>query len=651
MVTLTDIYKSFGPDVVFSGLNQRFYANEKVGLTGVNGSGKTTLLKLMLGEIEPDAGKIVQRKGLRIGYLPQEPVFDSEKTVFDEMHTGLEKLLLLQRKTLAAAERLAGLSGRELKAAMQEYERLSRRFELAGGYGYETQIRVILTGLGVGEELYDAKTRTLSGGQLSRLGIAKALLAEADLLLLDEPTNHLDLEATVWLEKFLRSYAGAVVLISHDRYLLDAVTCKMVEVHDHKSFTWKGNYSRHLAEKQKAELASLRQHKQRLNEVEKTRDFIARNKDREGMRKTARGRKRRLDRLLKKEIGYLDKPPKEKVIGFRFKEEIKRSDVVLRAEGLCKSFGPLVLFEDLSFDVLSGQRLGITGPNGTGKSTLIKMALGHMEPTAGSIRMGPNLSVGYLDQHGQELNPDRTVLQEAQTVRADLCEEAIRTYLGAFLFRGEDVLKNVSQLSGGQQSRLALCRIVLTGPDVLVLDEPTNHLDINSREVLECALKDYKGTIIFVSHDRFFLDRVAGRLLVIGSDDCGYRDVGQFNFFSADRNVYSYYADTAERYAAKALNSRRLSAKGHVSSKRAEDKKLKAKKATPAELRPFNKLSTRDVEQMIIKLEEELGIIEEGFGRAAIYQNPSLLAEHRVRFEKKRQELSLLCRVYELRDS
>ena len=391
IITLTDIYKSFGSEIVFSGLNQRFYANEKVGLTGVNGSGKTTLLRLILGETEPDSGKVVRRRGLRVGYVPQEPVSEGERTVLGEMHTGIEDVLSLQRRTLSAAERLGILEGRGLKAAMQEYELLSRKFELAGGYDYEARIRVILAGLGLGEELFGTKTRSLSGGQLSRLSIAKALSKEADILLLDEPTNHLDLEATIWLEKFLRNYTGAAVLISHDRYLLDSVVSKIIEVRDRRSLTWKGNYSQHLAEKQKTEISFSRRYKQRLNEVEKTRDFIARNKDREGMRKTARGRRRRLERLLKEDSGYLNKPSKEKVAAFGFKGDVQKSEVVLRAEGLFKSFGSVVLFKDLSFDVLSGERLGITGPNGTGKSTLIKMALGQMEPGAGTISMGPSL--------------------------------------------------------------------------------------------------------------------------------------------------------------------------------------------------------------------------------------------------------------------
>lgn len=648
IITLTDIDKSFGPEVVFSGLNQRFYANEKVGLIGPNGSGKTTLLRLILGETEPDVGQVILRKGVRIGYLPQEPVFDGTRTLLEEIHAGLEDVLVLQRKMQAAAERLTGLHGRELKAVMEDYDRFSRQFESAGGYAYETRIHTILAGLGLGEELYQTKTDALSGGQLSRLGIAKALLAEADLLLLDEPTNHLDLEATVWLEKFLRTYTNAVVLISHDRYLLDAVVCKIVETRDQKSMTWKGNYSRYLTDKGKVELARQRQYKQRAEMVRKTQDFIARNKDREGMRKTARGRKRRLKKLLDKEPDFLSGPIKAKKISFKFGSRALKSRLVLRAEALSKAFGSLVLFEDLSFDVLAGQRLGITGPNGAGKSTLIKIALGQIEPTSGSIRMGPNLSTGYLDQHGRQLAPDRTVLQEAQSVRPDLSEEALRSRLGAFLFQGDDVFKTVSQLSSGQQNRLMLCRLVLTEPDVLVLDEPTNHLDVESREVLEQVLLDYKGAIIFVSHDRFLLDRIAGQLLVVGADEFGRRKLGQFSFVSADSNVYSRYSESIDRRLAESEHEAAESVKGTF-RRRSKSGGGRSRAVVPSELNRFNKFSVEEIERMIIELEDEIGVMREKFGGATMYRQPALFMEHHSLFERKCKELDLLYRVYESR--
>jgi ATP-binding cassette subfamily F protein 3 len=648
IITLTDIHKSFGPEILFSGLNHRFYANEKVGLIGANGSGKTTILRLIMGEIEPDIGKVVLRKGLRVGHVPQEPVFDGRRTLLEEMHAGLEDVLGLQKKMQASAERLTGLHRRELKSAMEDYDHLSRQFELAGGYAYETRIHTLLAGLGLGEEVYQTKTEALSGGQLSRLSIAKALLADSDLLLLDEPTNHLDLEATVWLEKFLRSYRKAVVLISHDRYLLDAVVCKIVETRDRKIITWKGNYSQYLSDKGKAELAHQRQYEQRAEMVRKTKDFIARNKDREGMRKTARGRKRRLEKLLKTDPDFLAKPVQKKKIRFKFSNRTQRSRLVLRAEAVSKAFGSLVLFEGLTFDVLAGQRLCITGPNGSGKSTLVKLALGQTEPTSGSIRMGPNLSTGYLDQHGRQLDPERTVLEEARAVRPDLSEEALRSRLGAFLFQGDDVFKKVPQLSGGQQNRLMLCRIVLSEPDVLVLDEPTNHLDVDSREVLEQVLLDYDGTIIFVSHDRYFIDKTAERLLVMGIDDFGVRSIGRFTFYSAANKVYTRYSEQTEQRLTEQRGRVQKAAKGTV-RKYAKSRHVKTKAVAPSELNRFNKFSTDEIEQMITELEEEVVLLQEKFGQAGMYRQPALFLEHRTLFESKREELDLLYRVYESR--
>ena len=648
IVTLTDICKSFGPEVVLSGLSQRFYPGEKVGLIGANGSGKTTVLRLILGSCEPDIGKIIKRKGLRIGYLPQEASFKGNSTVLEEMHSGLEGVLSIQKKMQALAERLGGLRDSELNAAMAEYERLSRQFELAGGYEYEIKVQTILAGLGL-EELYDTKTSSLSGGQLSRLGLAKTLLYKPDLLLLDEPTNHLDLQATVWLEKFLKNYDGAAVVISHDRYLLDSVSCKIVEIESKKTVTWKGSYSRYLANKQKAMLRQQRQYEKRAEFVEKTRDFVARNKDKEGMRKTARGRKKRLEKLLLNEPEFLSKRAEQKAIGFSFAKAKSRSDLILRSENLGKSFGSLRLFEGLTFDILAGQRFGITGPNGTGKSTLLKMALGKIKPTEGSVKMGVNISIGYLDQHARTLDPENTVLQEVSAARPDFSEEALRTRLGTFLFRGDDVFKKARQLSGGQQNRLMLCKLVLTEPDVLVLDEPTNHLDIESREALEEGLREYAGTIITVSHDRYFLDRVVDNLLVIGTGLLGGKKMGAFEFVGGGDGVYSRYARLIEKRQAE-NNKQQAKERGAKKPKRAKPSGSKLKNTTPKELRKFNRLTTEEIEADILGLEELLTRLQEEFGDEKTYKNPALLAQLRAKFDDTQAELDLLYQVYGFRN-
>ncbi|MHC4511130.1 MAG: ABC-F family ATP-binding cassette domain-containing protein [Planctomycetota bacterium] len=452
IVTLSEVHKAFGSEVVLDQLDLQLYAGQKVGMVGSNGSGKSTILKLIVGHIEPDMGQVLRRKALRVGYLPQEATFSGERTVLEEMHAGVQDLLGLQRAIETAAHEMESLRSSALKAKMKQYDRLCHDFEIAGGYAYETRIRTTLTALGFEPELHEAKTSALSGGQLSRLGLAQVLMLQTDLLLLDEPTNHLDLQATEWLERFLAGYPGAAVIISHDRYLLDRIPCKIIEVENRQAKVWNGNYSNYLQTKETVELQQQREYTRRVEMVDRTLDFIARNKNQEGMRGTARGRKTRLKRLLKETPGFLDKRIEQKTIGFSFGKTGHTGDLVLRCEGLSKSFGDLTLFENLTLDVLRGERIGITGPNGTGKSTLLRLALGRCEASAGGIRLGRNVRVGYLDQYGDTLDPARSVLEEASQANPELSSEQVRSRLGAFLFTGDDVFKRCADLSGGQRN-------------------------------------------------------------------------------------------------------------------------------------------------------------------------------------------------------
>ncbi len=642
IVSLDDIHVSFGSKVVFDKLRLTFYPHEKVALVGPNGCGKTTLLKLILGAEQPDIGTVRTRKNLRLGYLPQEPQVSNDKTVIEELHSTAGDILKLQNDIHTLTEQMSRLEGAELKAAMKQYDRLCRQFEVCGGYKYEIEIKEVAAGLGLDEKLHNVKTSELSGGQKSRLGLAKVLLADADLLLLDEPTNHLDLEATMWLEDFLKKFDGATVIVSHDRYLLDRLVTKTIEIRGRGAEVFGGNYTNYRKEKQKRDLEYERQYRQRVEFVERTRDFIARNKNQEGMRKVARGRKKQLNDLLKAQPDFLAKPKYERSLDFEFapvERKTQREQVILNCKDLTKRFDSIVLFENLNLEVLTGHRLGIIGPNGCGKTTLLKLALGQERPTSGRIELKPNVSAGYLDQAGAELDDESTVLEEAAMVLPDLLPGRIRGRLGAFLFSGDDVFKKVGQLSGGERNRLALCKLVLCEPQVLILDEPTNHLDIPSIEALEGALQNYTGTIIVVSHDRFLLEKVVDKLLVLGVDETGSRKDGR----------YELVIGSFGRYA-ELLEERRSRQDRAVSEKPGKTKKKPTRKpsgTTPPELRQFAMWPYEKLEETIEETENQITELTERFGNTTIYKNPQDVAKLHKQLDERKYYLELLYRAYE----
>jgi ATP-binding cassette, subfamily F, member 3 len=644
LVTFNEVHLAFGPQVVLDGLELVIHPGEHVGLVGPNGCGKTTLLKLITGELRPEMGSITRNKNLKIGYLPQEPEFDGARTVMEEMHAGFEEILAMQHRLSRLSERMAHLHDDELTSAMKEYDRLHAEFEVAGGYDYEVRIRTILAGVGLPEELFEAATATLSGGQKSRLGLARVLAADAELLLLDEPTNHLDLQATEWLEKFLQNFDGAAVIISHDRYLLDNVVCKIIEMERRKARVWKGNYSNYAQTKETVTLEQERQYQARKLMVEKTLDFIARNKDQEGMRGTARGRKTRLTKLLKNNPDFLDRPDAQKRISFSFGKVKARGDIAIACESVKMGFGDLTLFDDLSFELEPGERLGITGPNGTGKSTLIKLIMGKMAPLAGRIKVAPSATVGYLDQAGTELDPERTALEEVAAIRPDMLHGELRGKLGAFLFSGDDVFKKVADLSGGERNRLVLCKLVLSRPGMLLLDEPTNHLDIGSKETLEAALSDYTGTLVVVSHDRFFLDRVVDRLLVIGVDEYGKKAMTSWQLVEGG---YTEYSRLIAQMAAKRELEAAAAAKSSPGAKRGRPSS--PKRSTPQELRKFNKFTLDELEVAITGAEQELQQMLNRFGDEDVYKDGRKVADLQAAVDAKKAEVDLLYRAYEWR--
>jgi ATP-binding cassette subfamily F protein 3 len=646
LIALRDIHKSYGSEVIFHNLNVQFHPGQRVGLIGPNGSGKTTLFRLITGQTHPDMGEVTAARNMKIGYLAQEPELDLNRTVLEEMHEGFVELLAVHHRIEQLSHDMATLSGDKLQSTMKEYDRLRHQFETDGGYSYEARVKSTLLGLGIEQELFEQKISVLSGGQRSRLSLAKILITDADLLLLDEPTNHLDLQAIQWLEKFLVNSNKAVIIVSHDRYLLDAVAERIVELDSRRARSWRGNYSQYIETKEVLTLQLERQHRKRLDFVTHELDFIARNKDQEGMRGTAKGRKTRLMRMLKENPDYLDKPTEQKTIRFSFAEAKIRSDIICRAEGLSKAFGPIVLFEDLTFDLYRGTILGITGPNGTGKSTLLKMAMGTLPPDKGIIRMGKTLRLGYLDQHASVLDPEATVLQEMAKVRPDLLPEQLRGKLGMFLFSGDDVFKKTGNLSGGQQNRLILARLVLAEPDVLILDEPTNHLDIASREMLEAALDEFNGAVIAVSHDRYFLDRLADQLLIVGCDELGEKQLGRSEFIipiEKDKGVWTTYTELLQqRRAADAQQKQKKSA-----SQKSAAQTNKPRTAAPPELKQFNRYSTEQIETMIAETEDKIAVMQDQFGSEEVYRYADKVARLQKDFDDAKAHRDLLYRAWE----
>jgi ATP-binding cassette subfamily F protein 3 len=627
--------------VVLDSVGFDLQAGEKAAIVGANGSGKTTLFKIILGLERPDYGHVSLSSGLDVGYLPQEARLDEDLTVWEHLHIEVEHIKRMQEKLQELRERIETADEAEQRKLMKSYDNLEKKFESAGGYDYERRIKTSLLSLGVDQELWGSRPGELSGGQRCRVSLAKVLVQPCDLLLLDEPTNHLDLSAVEWLERFLISYKGAMMLISHDRYLLDRVAGTVLELRIGRCRGYTGNYSQFVKQRAVERVTEERELAKRKEMVAETKDFVARNKDQEGMRGTARGRKKRLEKLLKDNPDYLESERRERKIEFKFSEDTAESEMVLQVTNLQKSFGDLSLFDKLSFEVTRGDRLAITGPNGTGKSTLLKIIYGMVEPTEGKVKVGQKLAIGYLDQHGRELECGKTVADVATDARQGKDVQYVRDLLAAFEFRGQDVHKKVSQLSGGQRNRLALCRQVLLEPDLLLLDEPTNHLDIDSTESLENALIEYKGTIVFISHDRYFIDRVGRRLMTVGMDRKGRKAMGNVHLYESGSKVYSAMLERA----AEALED----SNKNKTKKKIKEKNNKTEYKTPVELRKYNKFKIEEIEEMILEAEIKIEKMHEDFGKAEIYQDPQRYEELTLEFEKAKRTRSELYRAYELR--
>ncbi|MFU0789195.1 ABC-F family ATP-binding cassette domain-containing protein [Virgibacillus proomii] len=513
LMQINGLYKSFGADEILSNIKLEVKDNDRIAIVGRNGSGKSTLLKIMAGELSYDQGELIMPKGLTIGYLSQHVGIESEKTIWQEMLDVFSELRK-QEAELRKLEKQMQQAGNQTEEAYQkllhEYDHLQHTFEQNGGYTYEAEMKSVLTGLAFDKFDYDTPIQTLSGGQKTRLSLGKLLLKKPKLLILDEPTNHLDIETLNWLENYLIGYPGAVVVVSHDRYFLDKTVSIVYEIARHQTKRYIGTYSKYLEQKALDFERELKEYEKQQTEIKKMEEFIQRNIVRASTTKRAQSRRKQLEKMEK-----LNRPlGDEASAAFSFQINRRSGNDVLKVNELafCYPGEQEYLFQHVHLQINRGERIALVGPNGVGKTTLLKIIIGKLKASQGSVQLGTNVQIGYYDQEQADLHSTKTVLMELWDDYPTMNEKDIRTVLGNFLFSGDDVLKPVQALSGGEKARLALAKLMLQKANLLILDEPTNHLDIDSKEVLEAALMDFPGSILFVSHDRYFINKIADQV-------------------------------------------------------------------------------------------------------------------------------------------
>ena len=503
------IERSFAGEVLFDNINLQVDERDRIALVGKNGAGKSTLLKILVGEEEPTSGEINKKKDISLSYLAQDSRFESENTIYDEMLHVFDDLRRTEKQLRQMELEMGEKSGEDLDKLMSDYDRLSENFRQAGGFTYETDIRAILNGFKFDESMWQMKIAELSGGQNTRLALAKMLLEKPNLLVLDEPTNHLDIETIAWLENYLVNYSGALIIVSHDRYFLDKVATITLDLTKHSLDRYVGNYSRFVELKEQKLATEAKNYEKQQKEIAALKDFVNRNLVRASTTKRAQSRRKQLEKMER-----LDKPEAgKKTANMTFQSEKMSGNVVLTVENAAVGYDGEVLSQPINLDLRKMNAVAIVGPNGIGKSTFIKSIVDQIPFIKGEKRFGANVEVGYYDQTQSKLTPSNTVLDELWNDFKLTPEVEIRNRLGAFLFSGDDVKKSVGMLSGGEKARLLLAKLSMENNNFLILDEPTNHLDIDSKEVLENALIDFDGTLLFVSHDRYFINRVATHVL------------------------------------------------------------------------------------------------------------------------------------------
>lgn len=625
LLACQNISKAFGTKEVLRDVNFHINEKEKIAIVGINGSGKTTLLKIIMGEETPDNGQVIIARDTTIGYLSQHQDISFDNTIYGEMLATKQYILDLETSIRKLEKDMKHAEGEELEKILETYNRLSSKYDRDNGYSYESEITGVLKGLGFSPEDYDRHINTLSGGQKMRIALGRLLLTRPDLIILDEPTNHLDMPSISWLEGFLASYSGSVLIVSHDRYFIDRIVTKVIEIDNKKATIYHGNYT-YFADKRaelrasmmKAYLNQQAQIKHQEAVITKLKQF-----NREKSIKRAESREKMLDK-----IDVLDKPTEiTSEMRLTLEPSVESGNDVLTVSHLAKSFGKEALFTDLDFEIKRGEKVALIGGNGTGKTTILKMINHIVSKDAGTIALGSRVHIGYYDQEHQVLSLHKTIFEEISDAYPDLNNTKIRNVLAAFLFTGDDVFKKIEDLSGGERGRVSLAKLMLSPANFLILDEPTNHLDIQSKSILEDAIRSYTGTVLVVSHDRYFINRIATRILEL-KDQKLYSFIGNYEYYDSHKEqVYTAAAAVAPELADSVPDTT-----APVSSAKDDYKKQKEEQARIRK----KENDIKKTEQQIEQIEAEISEIDREFEKPEIATNSAKLGE----LSKKREELS-----------
>lgn len=636
-----NISKSFGIKEVLKDVQFHIEEREKTALVGINGAGKSTLFKIIMGEETSDTGQVILGKDKTIGYLAQQQEHSYENTIYEEMLSVKQHIIDLDQQIRATEAAMKHAEGNELESLLNTYSRLNHEFESQNGYAYKSEINGVLKGLGFSEADYDTKISTLSGGQKTRVALGRLLLSQPDIILLDEPTNHLDMSSIAWLEGYLNNYNGAVLIISHDRYFLDRIVTKVVELEHGNSRVYNGNYSWYAARREEIRASELKAYLNQQAEIQHQEEVITklRSFNREKSIKRAESREKLLNRME-----VIEKPQEVRdAMRIQLEPEVESGNDVLLAEHLSKSYGETCLFKDITIDIKRGERVALIGNNGTGKTTILKIINKYVPKDEGRIVLGSRVKIGYYDQEHQVLSPEKTIFQEISDAYPALTNTRIRNVLAAFLFTGDDVFKQIQDLSGGERGRVSLAKLMLSSANLLILDEPTNHLDITSKEILESALCNYTGTVLYVSHDRYFINKTATRILDLTEQHLNeYK--GNYDYYLEKKElVEAVYANTASPSTSVTATSDTITSANQTNNKM----DWQAQKEEQAKLRKrANDL--KKLEQQIEDLETRSSEIDEEMCLPEVATNPGRCMELAKEKESIDSQLTDLYEQWEL---